>query len=159
MFFKCDGAVMRKDENNHLNDPLFLVSRGFDGDLSASEQIRLDQLLNASPELRVEAGKLKAVAQLVKSRGTDLGQVDWKLHEKLVLAEIEGAESELADVDSLLRKWSRKGPQYSEHALADGIMALIAPAGERKRSAWRVVVRLGAPLAAAAAIPIVVGSS
>jgi len=139
-----------------MNDPLFLVSSGIDGDLSASEQVRLDAMLTASEELRVEAAKLRTVAQLVKSRGIDSAQVDWELHEKLVLTEIEEGESDLKSVDNLLQKWGRKTPDYDERALSDGIMARIAPARERQRSAWRIIARLGAPLAAAAAIVLVV---
>jgi|CXWL01.1.fsa_nt_gi hypothetical protein len=150
------GAAMSKGENIHWNDPLFLVSRGMDGDLSASEQIRLEELLAASAELRIEADKLRSVAQLVESRRTVHAQVDWKLHEKLVLAEIAEDESELAGVDDLLLEWGGRAPEYDERALADGVMARIAPARERKRSIWRVVGRLGAPLAAAAAIALAV---
>ncbi len=150
------GAGMSRDEKINLNDPLFLVSCGIDGDLSAQEQIRLEELLAASAEFRVEADKLKSVAQLVKSRRTLHAQVDWKLHEKLVQAEIEESDSDLADVDNLLLEWSGRAPQYDALALSDGIMARIAPARERKRSAWRVVARLGAPLAAAAAVVLAV---
>ncbi len=147
---------MGKDEKFNLNDPLFLVSRGLDGDLSAQEEIRLEELLAASPELRAESEQLKIVSQLVKSRRAVHAQIDWKLHEKLVLASIEDHESELAGVDGLLAAWGGRKPKYDERVLADGIMVRIAPARERRRSAWRVVARLGAPLAAVAAVVLAV---
>lgn len=147
---------MTKDENNLLNDPLFLVSRSIDGDLSAVEQIRLDKLLAASAGLRADAEKLRAVASLLESRRLDRAQVDWKLHEKLVLAHIDEGEADLADVDRLLQSWGQKSPDYNEQALNDAVMARVAPARKRRRSAWRIVARLGAPLAAAAAVVLAV---
>lgn len=150
---------MTDGERINLNDPLFLVSRSLDGDLSAAEQFRLDEALAASVELRAEADRLGTVARLIEARRTTHAQIDWNTHEKLVLTEIAHGTPGLADVDQLLHDWSARRPQYDERQLADGIMARIAPARVRSRSKWRIVARLGAPLAAAAAVVLAVTAS
>ncbi len=147
---------MNGNENINRNDPLFLVSRACDGDLTSAEQTRLDELLAASPEFRIEAEKLRAVAQLVIGRRTSQPQIDWKLGADLVLAQIEDEDSDLAGVENALQAWGTRTPQYDPAALTHAVMTRIAPAQQRKRSAWRVIARIGAPLAAAAAVVIAV---
>ena len=147
---------MKKDEKINWNDPLFLVSRSIDGDLSAEEQVRLDEALAASAELGLEAEKLRRVAGLVESRRTTSAQIDWETHGQLVMAQIAEDEWELAGIDSVLQQWGARAPQYDERDLARNVMARIAPARQRGRSAWQAALRLGAPLAAAAAVALAV---
>jgi hypothetical protein len=147
---------MSNDEKINWNDPLFLVSRSIDGDLSASEQVRLDEVLAASAELGLDAEKLRRVAGLVESRRAAAAQIDWEIHGQLILAQISEEKLDLAGVDSVLQQWSARTPQYDERDLARNVMAQIAPARQRRRSAWRATLRLGAPLAAAAAVALAV---
>ncbi len=144
------------NEKIDLNDWLFLVSRSIDGDLSAAEQVRLDEALAASAEFGVEAKKLRRVAGLVQSRRAANVQIDWETYGQLVLAKIAEDEIDLAGVDSMLKQWGARSPQYDERDLTRNVMARIAPARQRGRSAWQSALRLGAPLAAAAVVVLAV---
>ena len=124
-----------------------------DGDLSDAERAQLEQLLSANESLRREAAELQKVGGWVFACRQSQPQIDWKSHAKLAQAAID-AESDLAGVDHLLSRWGGQVPLYDERALVKGVMARIAPARQAARARWRYVARLGAPLAAAAAIVV-----
>lgn len=138
------------------NDPLFLVSRGLDGDLGGDEQLLLEGLLADSESLRAEAEKLRSVSKLMNALGGSEAEVDWKTHEQLVMAQIGAKQTDFSGVDELLEVMSRRRPVYDERALIAGIMGRIAPAKKQRAWNWRSIARVGAPLAAAAAVALAV---
>lgn len=147
---------MKLDSNMNLQDPLFLVSRDIDGDLSADERERLNQLLAASPALQAEADQIRRVSRWVKSTARSAAQIDWKTHEQLILAEIGAEPREMSGVDALLADFAKREPVYDEGALVRGVLSRIAPAASVKQRGWRSIARIGAPLAAAAAVVLAV---
>lgn len=148
---------MLSNEYN-ANDPLFLVSRNLDGDLNEEERARLAGMLAESPQLAAEAAGMAAVANAVARRREGVAQVDWPAHRDLIQAGIADEEDELQPVDRLLAAISRAKPVYDEEALIASVLGGIEPAAKR-RTRWGVLARLGAPLAAAAAIVLAVTST
>lgn len=146
---------MNRHEDINPNDPLFLVSRDFDGDLSAAEKARLDALLANSAVLRSEAGAIRAVSSLMAARREDEARVDWLNYEKLVVARVAETEEDSTEIDEFLRSWGSKQPVYNERAYVGEVLNRMA-APKRRQASWRLITRIGAPLAAAAAVVIAV---
>lgn len=149
-------CVVKQEAQMDLNDPLFLVSRELDGDLTGDEQVRLRKLLAGSESLRAEAEKLRSVSKLVKRLAQTRADVDWTTHEQLVMAHVGAEQSELGGVDDLLNAMAQRSPVYDEHAFVDRVMGRIVPATKQKAWSWRSVARIGAPLAAAAVVVLAV---
>jgi len=149
---------MKQDEIDIIdrNDPLFLASLDIDGDLSAPERAQLEKALKGSPSLREQAAQLRTVAKWMDSYRKYELHIDWKTHENLVLAAIGEHDSGLACVDRALKKWAKSEPDYDERVFVNGVLSRIDSARRTKRTAWRTVARLGAPLAAAAAVVLAV---
>lgn len=139
------------------DDPAFLASRSLDEELSASDRRRLDEALAASESLRAEVEGLRAVAGLVKRWRTGEVSLDWAAHGRLIEARaLAGPQGEHDHkLDELLVQWADHRVEIDEGAFTAAVMARVSP---RPRRVWRrnLVLRLGAPLAAAAAVAIVV---
>lgn len=138
------------------NDPLFLASRAIDGDLSTEEKQILDCALKQSPELRAEVSKLQATQGLVAQWGDAQAAIDWDAFGDSVakLAMTESESSEVDRVDQLVARWASSTPDIELDGFADGVMAELAT--KKRSSPLRYVIRLGMPLAAAAAIALAV---
>jgi len=134
----------------------FLLSRGLDGDLSPEEQRRLNEALWQSDSLRSEASKLETVDRLVRRWGQEPVEVDWKHHAELTSACAGSADDERLDkVDDLLRRWRDQSVGAEEIDLATVVLGRVRTE-YRGANPYRLVLRLGVPLAAAAAIALVV---
>lgn len=142
-----------QDETYNADDPGFLLSRSLDEDLSARERRRLEELLAESEALRNEARDLRAVDRLVKRWGTESAELDWDYHAALIkgrAADTDDAEG-LRELDGLLRLWRRPAASLDDERFVEGVMSRIAPRGSRS-SPYGLILRLGRPLAAAAAL-------
>jgi anti-sigma factor RsiW len=146
---------MTSDAYNPV-DLAFLLSRDLDGDLSPAERLRLDEALSQSESLRSEASKLEAVDRLIQQWGQKPVEVDWKHHAALTSASAGSAADErLGKVDDLLRRWRNRSVGVEDIDLTARVLAKIR--SERRRTTpYRLVLRLGVPLAAAAAIALAV---
>ncbi len=142
------------------DDPEFLASRALDEDLCADERRRLDEALAGSDELRVEAKLLGTVDHLIKQWGGDEVELDWETYAKLVRARIEslGEEEGLQKVDEVLTRWGAARPETDGERFKTAVMRRVR-ADAPQRSWRRMVFRIGAPLAAAAAVAIAVTAS
>ena len=146
---------MTADANNP-DDLAFLISRGLDGDLSAFERRRLDEALSQSESSRSEASKLEAVDRLIRQWGLKPVEVDWQHHATLTSALAGNTDDErLGKVDDLLRRWRDRSARIESIDLTPGVLARIRSEG-RRATPYRLVMRLGVPLAAAAAIALAV---
>jgi len=134
----------------------FLISRGLDGDLSANERRRLEDGLSQSESLRSEASKFEAVDRLIQRWGQKPVEVDWIHHAALTSACAGSADDEpLGKVDELLRQWRDRSVGIEDIDLTANVLSKIH--SERRRATpYRLVLRLGVPLAAAAAIALAV---
>lgn len=141
------------------NDPAFLLSRSLDEDLPDHEQRRLDEALASSESLRSEAMQLRAVDRLVTRWGARPAGLDYEHHAALVVAQAAGEEDVevLRKVDQLIERWGSRGVPYDEEQFTAAVIGKVAR--ETGRTTRRgLVFRLGAPLAAAAAIAFAVTS-
>jgi hypothetical protein len=145
------------DETYNPGDPLFLVSRDLDADLSKEERDRLTEVLRSSESLRAEANRLRAVDRMVRQWGFEGVEIDWKHHAGLVAVTLrtDSDDGVLYRVDELIAAWARRRPVFDERAFTQGVLDRIKPSGRKSRVLpW--ALRLGAPLAAAAAIALAV---
>ena len=137
------------------DDPAFLASRALDEDLTAEERRKLEELLATSKSLRDELEGLRAIDRLVQRWGTPPVECDWDAHAALAAARAAGEDDEqdLRKVDNLLERWRRTPAEVDAEEFTASVMARVAP-----RTAWsrrrRLIIRLGVPLAAAAALAI-----
>lgn len=146
---------MMSEQPCQPDDPAFWASRALDGDLSPEEQKRIEEALAASAELRAEVEQLRTVDGLVKRWGRDRAELDWATYTKLVHAQIEAGEENLDTVDRLLERWGSEPVEFDEGAFTGAVMAAVR--SEQRRTPRRnLIFRIGAPLAAAAAVAIAV---
>lgn len=146
-------------EAYNLDDPLFAVSRSLDEDLPEDERRKMEEALAASESLRAEAEALRATDRLVKRWASTPAELDWRRHAELIEAQATGEESkELEKVDHLLGRWGRTEPLLDEDAFAAAVMAKVRSEGRRSMRS-SLLFRLGAPLAAAAAVAIAITGS
>jgi anti-sigma factor RsiW len=141
------------------DDPAFLASRALDGDLSEPERQRLEEALATSKELRAEVEQLRKVDQLVKRWGGADVELDWATYGKLVRAraESDADEGDLGRVDQLIERWGRERVEFDEAAFTGAVMARVR-SEERRPPRRSLIFRIGAPLAAAAAVAIAAGA-
>lgn len=141
------------------DDPAFLASRSLDEDLPESEQRRLDHSLSVSDSLRREAEQLRVVDQLVKRSGAEEVDIDWDAYADLVVANALAGQDEEGDgkLDDLLERWGSRQPEADSEAFTAAVMARIEP--KRRRLRPNLIYRIGAPLAAAAAVALAVTAS
>lgn len=138
------------------NDLAFLLSRGLDGDLSAEERCRLDDVLSQSESLRSEAAKFESLGRLIDRWAKKPVEVDWKHLAALTAASAGSAEDKrLGKVDDLLLRWRNQNVGIEALDLTGSVLARIH-SERRGVNPYRLVWRLGVPLAAAAAIVLAV---
>lgn len=139
------------------NDPAFLASRHLDEALSPYEQKRLDDALTASAELRAEAVGLRTINELVRRWGTAEVELDWAAHRKLIEAAVllEPEDAKDRKLEELLQHCARGQAELDEERFAERVMAQVRSRSGRARLGG-VVFRLVSPLAAAAAIALMV---
>lgn len=138
------------------DDLLFLASRGIDGDLSREERARLEEAIRTSPTLQNEASEMEAASRLVARWALPPAACDEATFHDLVVAHVkeQPADPRLAKVDALLGLWRESAPD-GQPDLSAGVLAQIR--GRRRAPVYRLVFRLAAPLAAAAAIALAFG--
>jgi len=136
----------------NADDILFQVSRRMDGDLSESERCALERALAESPSLLAEAEKFQALDDMLKTSARSTVEIDWTHHAKWIQANVESIREahDLSGVDRLLSQWTRPVPMADADAFASGVLQRIR--GEKRLSIGRYLWRIGAPLAAAAAL-------
>jgi hypothetical protein len=151
---------MLDEDSYNPNDPAFLLSRSLDEELTAEEQERLDAALAESASLRAEAEQLGAVKRLIRRWGSEPPSLDSETHAALIIAQAAtGDDADMLEkIDRLIDRWGSAEPEFDADRFTAAVMGLVSRgSGSKKRQAW--VFRLGTPLAAAAAIAIVVISS
>ncbi len=145
-------------ESYNPGDPLFLVSRDIDGDLSKDESDRLEDAFRSSESFRMQADRLRRVDRVVRQWGSEGVEIDWKHHAALIteLTRAERDEDDLTRVDGLLAEWAQRKPVLDPRDFAQGVLERINP---RRNAPAGWTWRIGAPLAAAAAIALTVTAS
>ncbi len=139
------------------DDPAFLASRSLDEELSAAERQRLDDAMAASQSLRGEAEGLRAIDGLVKKWGQAEVEPDWAAYAKLIEAKAFAEPDVERDhkLDELLEGWADDRAVIDEKAFTAAVMVKVQA---QSRRVWPrgLIFRLGTPLAAAAAVALVV---
>jgi len=144
------------DQEYNPTDPEFLLSRSFDETLSDDEQCKLDEALDRSETLRTEGEKLRAIGRLIKRAGTQPVDTDWDRFAASVDQACQAQEDGTrGKIDTLLGRWGKREAQVDWDRFAAGVTARIGR-HRTKRSYRQVILRLGAPLAAAAAVALAV---
>lgn len=143
------------DSPHNPNDPAFLFSRSLDEELSESDSKRLEEELASSAVLRAETDELAAVDRLVKRWGLWKVDLDWENHAKLLSAEATGEAEGLGEIDSLLGRWGADEVELDWERFTGAVMTEVKRL-RHPRPGRRLIFRLAAPLAAAAAIVIAV---
>jgi len=141
------------DRPFNSDDLAFLMSQELDGDLSADRRARLNEARAASEELRKESKDLATVDRLLgrwAARGVEL---DWNATAGLIEAEVRGRDAGLDEVDALLERWGQREGNAADFSTA--VLKRIR-AQDRELRSRRLIFRLGAPLAMAAAVALVV---
>ncbi len=144
------------DATYNPDDPAFLLSRSLDEELTEDEQRRLDEAMASSPPARQEAEKLRALDRLIRRWGAEKVALDWENQRHLIVAEASSEDDAegLGKVDALIERWGAEVVPFDEDRFTASVMKQVASEPGRK---WRgLILRLGAPLAAAAAIALVV---
>lgn len=137
------------------DDLEFLISQELDGDLSMNQRQRLDQARAASAELQQTSAAFASVDRLL-GRWTDRGvELDWEATAALTNARIRGEDAGHGDVDAMLQRWSKRTLDDRTADLSTSVLKRIR-AAERGTDARRLIFRMSAPLAMAAAIALVV---
>jgi hypothetical protein len=141
------------DPQTEFNDPRRLLSRELDEALSAEDRLRLEAWLAESEGNRIERDRLAKLSRLlqewahpvVTEQQADLADA---VHVRLAANE---KNPEFDTVDDALRQWGRDQPEIDWNLYSAQVLIRIKKEQRRKRAA-RVVFRIGAPLAAAAAL-------
>jgi hypothetical protein len=143
------------DEAYNPDDPLFLVSRDLDCDLDENERGMLRETLASSAALTREAESLRKAAGLVARWAAATAAVDHTRFASDVRAQVSSETTDSASLDRLVARWASREPRVDERAFAAGVSRRIRSEA-RSRRLPRILLRIGAPLAAAAAIVIAV---
>lgn len=144
----------RDHDDYDPNDPAFLISRRIDGDLTEHERNLLGDMLANSEALRDDAERLTAVHELIRRWAVATTQPDSDRLHDAVIARVADTDN-LGPVDRVIRRWALAEPNVDLRAFRAGVMARIkSTVPGRARS--RILLRLGLPLAAAAAIVMAV---
>lgn len=144
------------DAEYNPNDPEFLVSCAGDGELTAEAQDQLDTHLRDSESLRAFSYELVRLDRLIENWARPAAELEWDAHAALIDARIEAnlPEDTLARVDGLLGQWGRRVPEVDGDRFVQAVSSRIA-SPRFSRGASRSILRIGAPLAAAAALTLV----
>jgi hypothetical protein len=145
------------DMPHNPKDPEFLLSRELDRELSEKERRVLDEGLADSASLRAERERYGALDKLLRRFAARKVDVDWDAF----AADVDRASAaehpdEAGDsFDRLLARWGENEPVVDWERFTAVVMERIEP--KRRATSWhRVIFRIGAPLAAAAAIALAV---
>ena len=151
---------MSDEASYNPNDSAFLLSRSLDEELTEEEQQRLDEALAQSASLRADAERLRVLDRLVKRWGARRAALDFEGHAALILAQATAGDDAdaLERVDQLIARWGSTEVAFDADRFTSAVMNRVAlESGWEKQRVW--IFRLGAPLAAAAAIVLaVIGS-
>lgn len=144
-----------KDPAFNPDDLLFRLSQALDGELSESDRRELERSIEQDPHLRDDARKLSDLHKLLARWSAANPDVDWDAFAKSVerLAVTESEAEKLDRVDELLANWADTTPQLDWDEFTHDVMAELQPAS-RASTLYRNLLRIGMPLAAAAAIAI-----
>jgi len=144
------------DASYNPNDPEFLASCARDSELPDAAQDRLDTHLRGSERLRVFASDLGNLDDLIGKWANEKVELDWEAHAALIEARIDGDidEEALASVDSLLERWGTHTPEIDEGRFVSEVSRRVSASRPTHRTR-RLIFRIGAPLAAAAAVALV----
>jgi hypothetical protein len=142
------------DQAYNPNDPEFLMSRDLDQDLSENERRRLQEAADHSPALRAQAAQLCRLDQLLRRWGDSTHEAGSRDLAPTIVARLAREQAESPEIDRILTRWAATDVNV-ENDFASAVMARLR--AERRQPVWsRRVLRIGAPLAAAAAIAIAV---
>lgn len=141
----------------HPDDLAFLLSQDLDGDLSAEQRRRLEEALAASANLCQQAEKFAALDALLGRWAQRRVDLSWDETAGLIAADVQGesVDPALDQVDDLLGRWAKSQPVASMFDVSNAVLAEIRSQDVQVRTR-RWVLRLGAPLAMAAAVALVV---
>jgi hypothetical protein len=133
-------------------DPAFLISRSLDRDLSEDEHRQLDQVLSESEALRAEADMLRAVDRLIKRWAAEPVELDWEPHAAMIQARVTDSDDDqaLRRIDDWLKRLGDSPVEVDGERFTAAVMAGIGAGPQR--TVRSLIFRIGAPLAAAAAI-------
>ncbi len=147
---------MRSEEINP-NDPMFLVSRNLDGELTGAEQSRLAKLLSESPEMRREAEKYCELNEALKSFGCSMPDVDFGDFSDRVRQSLGSSEddAQLVEVDQAIQSWASKPVVFDEERFTAGVLEQIGESRSSTSRSRSILFRIGMPFAAAAAVALV----
>lgn len=140
----------------HPDDPLFLVSRRLDGDLSDTESRSLAERLVASAELADAAKRMESLDQAIRRATPGLPALDWTHELELTLGRIadDVSNSEDQQIDTALERWAH-ATSVKDVDLAPHVITKLAGAAKQSPRR-RLVLPWAVPLAAAAAIAMIV---
>jgi hypothetical protein len=145
------------DRPHNPNDPEFLLSRSFDEELSEDERRVLDEALAGSESLRAERERQVSLDKLLRRFTARKVDVDWDAFAAGVdrANAAEHPDEAADDFDRLLARWGQDDPEVDWERFTAEVMGRIDPV--QSATPWhRMVFRIGAPLAAAAAIALAV---
>jgi hypothetical protein len=135
---------------------LYVASRSLDEDLDEPEQRLLREWLAASPTARAQLDGLAAVDRWVREWGRRGVTFEADSFAESVLDRVRSRSADSSrNVDDLLRRWAVDGPELDWDELTANVMRRVQLAA-RTRSVQRWVIRLAAPLAAAAVLALAV---
>lgn len=132
------------------DEPLFLASRALDEELAESERTRLEALKGSDPQMMNASEELASVDRLVRSLRGAIPEVDDAGMVERVLKGCAGVDSD-EKLDALLRRWAHAPEEVESERFVETVMTKARRrTGQARRMVW--TVRLGVPLAAAAAV-------
>ncbi|MCG8409319.1 MAG: zf-HC2 domain-containing protein [Phycisphaerales bacterium] len=150
------------DKSEQLEE---LLSRRLDGDLTAEEQARVDRAMAEDPSKKAMADRYDRLNMLLQAYRRLPEDVDWSRFFRRVTRQIDEnrtartpAEVDQA-LDHSLENWARPMPDVDWDAFKARVSAAVRQEAASTGAAsvrWPASVRWFAPLAAAAAIALVV---
>lgn len=148
--------MVMTEEIYNANDTLYLFSCGLDETLSDKQRRDVDKALAALPSLSQQAEALRATAVLLGRWSKQRLDCDWARQAQSISDQIgDGTTGEFDQLDALLGRWSATRASFDADAFTAGVVARVEQASARGATS-KALFRIGAPLAAAAAIALVV---
>ncbi len=144
----------------NADDPAFLLSRSLDEELSDEELRRLESAMASSGALRLEAENLRALDELVKRWAARKPEVDFDCHAVLTVARAgeKCDDDELRKVDRLIERWGSQGVSIEAQPFTAAVMERVT-CGPGHKPRRRLIFKIAAPLAAAAALAFAITAS
>jgi len=137
-------------------DPEFLLSRDLDADLSGEERRLLHKALSDSADLREQADDWRRIHDMVVRWGREPVSIDWNTHADLVAAHVSDGPSQATEreLSQVLRDWAAQSIAVDEDRFTQAVLTKIR--ARRRVPAYSVILKWGAPLAAAAVFGLMV---